>query len=418
MGRRAARRIAVRSTTGWRWVDFVVADPATELEHISCASPSWCLITGTGRDVVAFDGTTVRAMPRTPATVGAVSCPSAVWCAAVSEGAFVEWDGARWSTSALERAGSLTDVDCWAEQRCVAVAEGDGGTSAYVRSPASAWLPTTVPPGRTASDDYGYGTPDLDCSSDGSCHLLRGFGRSRAPELRLASWSAGAWTATTPLPQLDGFVVAVGCRPGECVLADLSLLGGLRPGRHQCAARFRRPVDPPGDGRAAGPAPDHPPARGGVPGSGLVPGPGRHRARQLRHAVGRSGLAGAAARAGGPARRRLLAAGRLRGRGLRRRARPCRPADGGTVAAPAAAVGALDGLEHHHRPELRRAALRLWRVLRGARHRRHGHLRGPAHPGRLAGRADRSDDRGGAHVHGAIRRSTAPRPRSVSASSR
>ncbi|MFC7362095.1 hypothetical protein [Nocardioides astragali] len=223
------RRMAVRSAPGWRWLDFQVADESMELTSVSCASPVSCVLTGPGRGVVVFDGTTVRSLPRTPVEVSTLSCPSAAYCAAVSQGAFVEWDGTTWTTSALEGTGSLTDVDCWAEQRCLAIADGDGGTSSYVRSPGSTWRQDTAPGGRSTSfDESGLGAPGLECEGTGECHLLRSFGPRRAPELRLLSWNAGLWASHTP-PDPDGVVVALGCRTGECVLVDLIVTSPGQP---------------------------------------------------------------------------------------------------------------------------------------------------------------------------------------------
>ena len=213
-----SRRLAVRSPSGWRRVEFGVATSTVEFTLVSCASPTSCLLTGPGRDVALFDGPTLRALPRTPMVAYALSCPSASYCAAVSDSAFLEWNGTAWSTTALEGAGNLVDVDCWAEQHCLALTR-DGGTASYVRSPGSTWRPVSTPPGRSYTEEQGFASTGLACVADGSCHQLRLLGPRRAPELALASWAAGSWVSHV-LPEPEGIVVASDCRPGECVLMD------------------------------------------------------------------------------------------------------------------------------------------------------------------------------------------------------
>ena len=218
-----SRRIAVRSSAGWRWVDFSVATRDVEFTLVSCASPTSCVLAGENRAVALFDGTTVRALPSTPTAVHALSCPSASFCAAVGDSAFLEWDAAKWSTTALEGTDILVDVDCWAEQSCLALS-GYEETSSYSRLPGSTWTPGSAPTGRPYVDALGSAALGLECATDGTCHLLRSFGPRREPDLVMASWAGGSWTANR-VPDPEGVVAALGCRPGECVLMDVGRAG-------------------------------------------------------------------------------------------------------------------------------------------------------------------------------------------------
>jgi hypothetical protein len=222
------RRIAARSAAGWRWVDFSVATPGVELTRASCASPTSCVLAGPGRDVALFDGTTVRALPRTPVNVTALSCPSASYCAAVGDAAFVEWDGATWTTTALEDSAVLLDVDCWAAQSCLATT-GYDSTTTWVRLPGVPWRPDAAPTGRPYQSE-GPSASSLECTADGACHLLRLVGPRRAQAPELHSWSAGAWVSSR-IPETEGSVVALGCRPGECLVMDVVATGLDQPVR-------------------------------------------------------------------------------------------------------------------------------------------------------------------------------------------
>lgn len=215
------RRVAVRSAAGWRWVRFAVPDGNVEITSVSCASPTWCMLTGSNREAAALDDGVLRWLPRTPTSVATVSCSSVTHCAAAGGSAFLDWDGTRWSATALEEPGYVNDVDCWADQRCLAiVGKDDGSTSTYMRSPETAWATTATPPGSPASSDLG--PPGVDCDSGGSCHLVRQLGSSRSTDLGLATWAGGTWESH-PLPRTDGHVVALGCRPEECVVVAVAV---------------------------------------------------------------------------------------------------------------------------------------------------------------------------------------------------
>lgn len=214
------RRLAVRSSAGWRWVGFDVRDESVEVTSVSCASSAWCLLTGADREVATFDGTTVRWLRRTPMWVGALACSSAAYCAATAETAVLEWDGTRWSVESLDAAAFLTDIDCWAERQCLATgASDDGTTSTYVRSAQGSWAPAGALADRPV--DGALGQTGMDCDSTGTCHVLRQAGRPRAPELRLSSWTAGTWSSQT-LPEPDGIPVGLGCHPGDCAVVSVA----------------------------------------------------------------------------------------------------------------------------------------------------------------------------------------------------
>lgn len=213
-----ARRLVVRSAAGWRSVSFDVPLGTTEVVTVSCASATWCLLTGTSREVAVFDGSTVRWLPRTITGVSAVSCTSPTYCAAAGGTGFLEWDGTRWSATVLDDAGYVADVDCWADQRCMALVVDQGGNSPspYLRTPQVAWAPAGRPGGRPVYGDAG--ALGAECDSTGTCHLLHLVGPRRSPVLRLSTWTAGTWSAHE-LPRPDGTVSALACRPGECVVA-------------------------------------------------------------------------------------------------------------------------------------------------------------------------------------------------------
>ena len=221
------RRVAVRSSTGWQWIGFAVPDESVEVTSVSCASSTWCLLTGANREVAVVESGAVRWIGRTPLSVSAVACTSSTSCAAAGGSAFLDWDGTRWATTALDAAGFVNDVDCWADQRCLAtVSDDNGATSSYARAPGSVWAASGTPDGGPAFNDYGQ--PGLDCESGGSCHLLRHVGSPRSPELILATWAAGTWTSHT-LPATDEPVTALGCRPVECVAATVGVTASGLP---------------------------------------------------------------------------------------------------------------------------------------------------------------------------------------------
>lgn len=223
------RRVAVRSSTGWRWIGFRVPNEAVEVLSVSCASPTWCLLTGADREVAVVDSGVVRWIGRTPLSVSTIACTSATSCAAVGGSAFLDWDGTRWATTALDAAGFVNDVDCWADQHCLATASDENGaTSTYTRSPGSVWAASGSPDGAPAFNDYGQ--PGLDCDSSGSCHLLRHTGAGRSPDLILATWAAGTWVSHA-LPATDEPVTALGCLPGECVAVTVGVTASGLPSR-------------------------------------------------------------------------------------------------------------------------------------------------------------------------------------------
>jgi hypothetical protein len=85
-----ARRLMVRSAAGWRSVSFDVPLETVEVVTVSCASATWCLLTGAEREVAVFDGSTVRWLSRTITAVSAVSCTSPAYCAAAGGTGFLE----------------------------------------------------------------------------------------------------------------------------------------------------------------------------------------------------------------------------------------------------------------------------------------------------------------------------------------
>ncbi|TGN64527.1 hypothetical protein EXE59_11555 [Nocardioides eburneiflavus] len=218
-GTGVVRRLAVRSATGWRSVGFDVPTETVQLMSVSCASATWCLLTGADREMAVFDGAGVHWLARTVLTINAVSCTSPTYCAAAAGGGFLEWDGTRWTATALDDTGQVVDVDCWADQRCMATAVGQGGTASpttFVRTPQSAWIPSGRLRGRPAYGDAG--PLGADCDSGGTCHVLHLTGPLRRADLMISTWTAGTWSMKE-LPRPDGTLSALACRPGECVVA-------------------------------------------------------------------------------------------------------------------------------------------------------------------------------------------------------
>ena len=245
------RRVFVRSATRWLSVTFRVTHKRSEFLNVSCVLPSWCLLTGADREVAVFDGSAVRPHRRTPALVTDVSCTSPTWCAAISEGAVHEWDGAGWSTTALDRQGVIHSVSCWDDERCLAIVMNDNGPPAtYVRSPGAAWSVGSSPRGRPFLG--AFGRAGLECDSAAECHILLQVGPRRSPALSLATWSLGGWTDAPLPPMVDGEPSALGCAPGGCVTVNVHTDAKANPtyasALHLSAGQWtdRAMVNPPG----------------------------------------------------------------------------------------------------------------------------------------------------------------------------
>ena len=245
------RRIFVRSASEWRSVTFRVTRRRSEFSNVSCVLPSWCLLTSADREVAVFDGSAVRPQRRTPAPVTDVSCTSPTWCAAISDGAVLEWDGARWSSTTLDPQGVIHGASCWDDGRCLAIVMNqDGPPATYVRSPGAAWSAGSSPGGRTFLG--AFGRAGLECDSAGECHILLQVGPLRSPALSLATWSLGSW-ADAPLPPMaDGEPSALACTPGQCVTVNVHTDARANPtyasALHLASGQWtqRAMVNPPG----------------------------------------------------------------------------------------------------------------------------------------------------------------------------
>lgn len=221
------RRLAVRSVEGWRWVPYEVEDDLVEYTSVSCSAPSHCVLSGGGRAAALYDGVGVRPLPPAPDTLYSLSCPTTAYCVGATATAFAEWDGARWSTTAATESDVLGELDCWAAESCLALTD-DGPAASYERLPASGWRRAAPPPGREVFDELGIGdAPNLDCVAGGVCHLVRAFGPSEQPQLRLVTWRQGVWDSAT-VPQPDGVVPSFACRPDECVFFVVHLASKAR----------------------------------------------------------------------------------------------------------------------------------------------------------------------------------------------
>lgn len=213
------RRLAVRSAAGWRTVLYDVATDNMQIISVSCTSPTWCLLAGADQETAVFDGGAVHWLPRTPLPVSTVSCSSSTYCAAAASEVLLEWNGARWSASSITDTDVVNDVDCWADQRCMAFAAdtGDNSTSAYLREPGKAWARVSAPGGWFDGSELGAVVGQVDCDAGGRCHVVRRVGPRVSPELGLATWTNGTWMSHV-LPHPDGLGTALGCSAQECVV--------------------------------------------------------------------------------------------------------------------------------------------------------------------------------------------------------
>ena len=115
----------VSTFDGSSWSDFKMLGTYDELLDVSCASATFCLAVGYGVQF-QFDGSNwkPRTSPPHPA-LGALSCPSASFCAGVnSEGEVAVLHGAVWSEQEQVSAGfGHSRVSCSSSHFCMAVGQ-------------------------------------------------------------------------------------------------------------------------------------------------------------------------------------------------------------------------------------------------------------------------------------------------------
>lgn len=180
-------------------------DPAG-VNGVSCASPNFCLATGSQGTVVMVtpSGHRVTTGVDHAATLGDVACPSASLCVVLESNAVLTTTNptaARptWTRTRLALSGpeQLTGVTCASNTLCVAWA--DSGTVQVTTDPtgpASAWKPTTLAP-----DSSGETVKSVGCTPQASLCVasLTGAGGSTAQYATTINpaGGAGAWTETT-----------------------------------------------------------------------------------------------------------------------------------------------------------------------------------------------------------------------------
>jgi hypothetical protein len=181
------------------WSGAFTADPAGQLDRISCASSSLCVAVDDAGNVVwstnPDDGegvwkvTPVAGEER--ATSGGISCSTEPVCVAVGAGQMlVSGDptggSAAWRVEALDAGHTLTGVSCVTSSLCVAVDErGDLLSSTEPASGAASW--------KVADIDGEVPLTDISCASASLCVALDANGNvlvSTEPSGGSATWKS------------------------------------------------------------------------------------------------------------------------------------------------------------------------------------------------------------------------------------
>ena len=118
---------------GHTWTQPNDADTRGQLNSVSCASASFCVLVDSSGDVLTWNGLAFSA-PASIATeppltgtdasgLTGVSCPTPTFCRAVdSVGRVFGWNGTTWSAGMLiDNGHALTDISCPTTSFCVAV---------------------------------------------------------------------------------------------------------------------------------------------------------------------------------------------------------------------------------------------------------------------------------------------------------
>jgi hypothetical protein len=101
--------------------------PGTTPADVSCTEAGWCLAVGSGR-TATWDGRSWQDRGAGPPLTWRLSCVDPRFCLAAPEwsgpdhGPLSRWDGAAWRTIDLPLPGRdwrLTDLSCWAPDRCL-----------------------------------------------------------------------------------------------------------------------------------------------------------------------------------------------------------------------------------------------------------------------------------------------------------
>ena len=118
---------------GQTWTQPGDIDSQGQLNSVSCASTTFCVISDSNGAVLTWNGATFSApvsIATEPPLTGtnasgltAVSCPAATFCRAVdSIGRVFGWNGTAWSAGTLiDKGHALTSISCPTTTYCVAV---------------------------------------------------------------------------------------------------------------------------------------------------------------------------------------------------------------------------------------------------------------------------------------------------------
>jgi hypothetical protein len=222
-----------RAMAAGRWVNVPVPQPAgalvTNLDNVSCSSPSACTAVGSYEPrsggtlplVERFDGSKITIQPSpAPGPVTSVSCPSASYCVAVgqltprgSAPFAMSWNGSVWTLQTFPiPAGGLevgvSDVACSSPSACTAVGayvpdDGQGfGVTLAERWNGTAW---SVQPTDDPSDSTDAEFSGVACVSGGSCEAVGDYGvNGDAPQTLAESWNGSTWSLqATPDPPMN-----------------------------------------------------------------------------------------------------------------------------------------------------------------------------------------------------------------------
>jgi len=161
------------------------------LASVSCASASFCAgMSWQNGNAQIYDGSSWSAGTSISDGVGGVSCPTTMFCEAVSAGSAATFDGTTWGSPQNIGAGVVTSVSCPTAGLCQAV-DGGGNVFTYTRPsapepPADQSAPTisgkategqvlSVVHGNWSNSPTAYAHQWEDCNSSGNnCSVIVG----------------------------------------------------------------------------------------------------------------------------------------------------------------------------------------------------------------------------------------------------
>ncbi len=245
---------------GHTWTALDIPDPAGPagplviVNGVSCASASRCIAVG---DSATFEGQSftfrplaerwngrkwaiqTSARPGADASLGAVSCSSALACTSVGNtgdkvpGAQVtlaeRWNGVRWSFqptpgNPARATGALASVSCRSRSNCTAV--GSGGSLALAEHwNGTRWslLRPVVP---VVSASAGSSLTGISCTSNTSCIAVGSYHDGSGHQFGLAEgWNGSSW-AILAAPAAASSLSAISCTSATACMAVGSAAAG------------------------------------------------------------------------------------------------------------------------------------------------------------------------------------------------